>query len=152
MNILTYPDSRLREKAAPVEDVNKSIRALAKDMLDTMQKNDGIGLAAPQVGIPKRIIVLGISGNREVFINPIITRTQAIQSREEGCLSFPGKLLQVVRPGKIFFNYIDLNGQARKGKAKGLRAVCIQHEIDHLDGILFTDHAGKSTTPADRAA
>ena len=152
MNIITYPDSRLREKAAPIEQVDENIRTLANDMLDTMQAEHGIGLAAPQVGMSKRIIVLGISGNREVFINPVITRTQAVQSMREGCLSFPDRFQEVVRPGRIFFNYTDLNGKPRKGKAKGLRAFCIQHEIDHLDGILFTDHAGKSTAPAKRVA
>jgi peptide deformylase len=144
--ILTAPDPRLKKKSLPVEAVDAEIRRLMDDMLETMYDAPGIGLAAPQVGIPKRVIVLDI--DREdtktgplLMANPeIIEASDEDASYEEGCLSVPDHYSDVVRPATVKVRYLDRDGQARELACDGLLATCVQHEIDHLDGILFIDH------------
>ena len=147
--ILTEPDPFLRQKSKPVEKVDDSIRKIMDDMLETMYDAPGIGLAAIQIGIPKRIIVLDISKDPEkkepmYFINPEKVYTSKDQATyEEGCLSVPGQFAEIDRPDKCHIKYLDYNGDSKELKAEGLSATCIQHEIDHLEGILFIDHLSK---------
>jgi len=147
--ILTEPDPFLRQKSKLVEKVDDKIRSLMNDMLETMYDAPGIGLAAIQIGIPKRIIVLDISKDPEkkepmYFINPekvYISEDQA--TYEEGCLSVPGQFAEIDRPDKCHIKYLDYNGDFKELKAEGLLATCIQHEMDHLEGILFIDYLSK---------
>ena len=147
--ILTEPDPFLRQKSKPVEKVDDSIREIMDDMLETMYQAPGIGLAAIQIGIPKRIIVLDISKDPEkkepmYFINPEKVYTSEDQATyEEGCLSVPGQFAEIDRPNKCHIKYLDYNGDSKELKAEGLLATCIQHEIDHLEGILFIDYLSK---------
>ena len=147
--ILTEPDPFLRQKSKPVEKVDDSIREIMDDMLETMYQAPGIGLAAIQIGIPKRIIVLDISMDREkkeplYFVNPEKVYTSEDQATyEEGCLSVPGQFAEIDRPDKCHIKYLDYNGDSKELKAEGLLATCIQHEIDHLEGILFIDYLSK---------
>ena len=147
--ILTEPDPFLRQKSKPVEKVDDSIRKIMDDMLETMYEAPGIGLAAIQIGIPKRIIVLDISKDPEkkepmYFINPEKVYTSEDQATyEEGCLSVPGQFAEIDRPDKCHIKYLDYNGDSKDLKANGLLATCIQHEIDHLEGILFIDYLSK---------
>ena len=147
--ILTEPDPFLRQKSKPVEKVDDSIREIMDDMLETMYQAPGIGLAAIQIGIPKRIIVLDISKDPEkkepmYFINPEKLYTSEDQATyEEGCLSVPGQFAEIDRPDKCHIKYLDYNGDSKELKAEGLLATCIQHEIDHLEGILFIDYLSK---------
>jgi len=147
--ILTEPDPFLRQKSKPVEKVDDSIRKIMDDMLETMYEAPGIGLAAIQIGIPKRIIVLDISKDPEkkepmYFINPEKVYTSEDQATyEEGCLSVPGQFAEIDRPDKCHIKYLDYNGDSKELKAEGLLATCIQHEIDHLEGILFIDYLSK---------
>ncbi len=147
--ILTEPNSFLRQKSEPVDRVDDSIRELMDDMLETMYKAPGIGLAAIQIGVPKRIIVLDISKNPEkkepmYFVNPeIISTSKDDATYEEGCLSVPGQFAEIDRPDRCQVKYLDYNGKAKELKAEGLLATCIQHEIDHLEGILFIDYLSK---------
>ena len=147
--ILTEPDPFLRQKSKPVEKVDDSIRKIMDDMLETMYDAPGIGLAAIQIGIPKRIIVLDISKDPEkkepmYFINPEKVYTSKDQATyEEGCLSVPGQFAEIDRPDKCHIKYLDYNGDSKELKAEGLSATCIQHEIDHLEGILFIDYLSK---------
>jgi len=147
--ILTEPDPFLRQKSKPVEKVDDSIRKIMDDMLETMYQAPGIGLAAIQIGIPKRIIVLDISKDPEkkepmYFINPEKIYTSKDQATyEEGCLSVPGQFAEIDRPDKCHIKYLDYNGDSKELKAEGLLATCIQHEIDHLEGILFIDYLSK---------
>ena len=147
--ILTEPDPFLRQKSESVENVDDSIRKIMNDMLETMYKAPGIGLAAIQIGIPKRIIVLDISKDPEkkepmYFVNPeIILKSKNDSSYEEGCLSVPGQFAEINRPDKCHIRYLDYNGKKRELKAEGLLATCIQHEMDHLEGILFIDYLSK---------
>jgi len=147
--ILTEPNSFLRQKSEPVDKVDDSIRKLMDDMLETMYKAPGIGLAAIQIGVPKRIIVLDISKNPEkkepmYFVNPeILSTSKDDVTYEEGCLSVPGQFAEIDRPDKCYVKYLDYNGKAKELKAEGLLATCIQHEIDHLEGILFIDYLSK---------
>ncbi|MEQ8355757.1 MAG: peptide deformylase [Kiloniellaceae bacterium] len=144
--IITAPDPRLKKICAPVETVDDEIRRLMDDMLETMYNAPGIGLAAPQVGALKRIIVVDISGDEEenapVFMaNPeLIEVSDDDAAYEEGCLSLPDYYGEVVRPGKIRVRYLDRENEIRELEAEGLLATCIQHEMDHLEGILFVDH------------
>ena len=144
--ILTEPNKILRQVSLPVEKVGNEERQLMDDMLETMYDAKGIGLAAIQIGVPKRIIVMDI-GNREkekepmYFVNPIIKNKNSEHSTyEEGCLSVPGFYEKVDRFHEIEYEAQDLQGEIYKQKAEGLLAVCIQHEIDHLDGKLFVDY------------
>ncbi len=147
--ILTEPDPFLRQKSKSVEKVDDSIRKIMDDMLETMYDAPGIGLAAIQIGIPKRIIVLDISKDPEkkepmYFINPEKVYTSKDQATyEEGCLSVPGQFAEIDRPDKCHIKYLDYNGDSKELKAEGLSATCIQHEIDHLEGILFIDYLSK---------
>lgn len=143
LNVLHFPNPRLRLKAKPVETVDDTINTLAKDMLDTMYAEGGIGLAATQVDVQKRVIVIDLSEHRDdpmCLINPEIIELEGTEQMQEGCLSVPGYYDLVERAEKIRFRYLDLEGQAVEAKAEGLLAVCIQHEIDHLNGKLFIDY------------
>jgi peptide deformylase len=148
-NILTEPDPFLRQKSLKVEEVNDEVRSLMDDMLATMYNAPGIGLAAIQIGVPKRIIVMDLSRDEEkknplYFINPeIITNSDNDAIYEEGCLSVPGQFAEISRPDKCKVKYLDYHGKEKILEAKGLLATCIQHEIDHLEGILFIDYLSK---------
>ena len=146
--ILTEPDPFLRQVSHNVEKVDDNIRELMDDMLETMYAAPGIGLAAIQVGVPKRVIVMDISKdgkkNPQYFVNPkIIIKSENNSSYEEGCLSVPGQFAEVDRPDKCHINYLDYNGKKKELKAEGLLATCIQHEMDHLEGVLFIDYLSK---------
>ena len=147
--ILTEPNETLREKSLKVEHVDDEIRNLMDDMLETMYAAPGIGLAAIQVGVAKRIIVLDIAPKDEpkkpmFFVNPkIISKSDNNSTYEEGCLSVPGQFAEIDRPDKCHISYIDYDGQQKEIKAEGMIATCIQHEMDHLEGILFIDYLSK---------
>lgn len=134
-------DEMLRMHSKEVENIDNKIRELALDMVDTMYKNDGIGLAAVQVGVLKRIVVYSLEDEINVLINPVITKKTGTQSEEEGCLSSIDMFGVVDRPMEVHVTAFDLNGKKIKVKAKGLEAIVISHEVDHLDGILFLDKA-----------
>jgi peptide deformylase len=144
--ILTEPNKTLREKSLPVETVDNDLRKLMDDMLETMYAAPGIGLAAIQIGVPKRVIVLDIDQkegqkNPLFFINPeIVKKSQTNSIYEEGCLSVPGQFAEIERPENCHIKYIDYHGEAKEMEAKGMLATCIQHEIDHLEGVLFIDY------------
>jgi len=143
LNILHFPDPKLRQKAAPVAVVNDEIRTLVDDMFETMYEAPGIGLAAVQVNVLKRVIVIDISEDKdqpECFINPEIVERNGEEKMEEGCLSVPGIYEPVSRAKDITVRYLDRDGNTREMTVDGLLAVCIQHEIDHLDGKLFVDY------------
>ncbi len=143
LTILQFPDSRLRRVARPVETVDDSVRQLADDMLETMYAARGIGLAATQVNRDLRLLVLDLSEQRdqpEILINPEILDRQGRQICEEGCLSVPGEYAEVERAEKIRVTSLDHDGNCLEFEADGLLAVCIQHEIDHLDGKVFVDY------------
>ena len=147
--ILTEPDPFLRKKSKTVEKVDDDLRKLMDDMLETMYQANGIGLAAIQIGIPKRIIVMDISkeeGKKEprYFVNPVIKNKDPLKfTYEEGCLSVPNQFAEIDRPSKCEVEYLDYNGNKQNLQAEGLLATCIQHEIDHLEGILFIDYLSK---------
>ena len=141
--ILRFPDPRLKKVAAPVVRVDDAIRKLVADMGETMYEASGIGLAATQVDVHKRLVVIDTSEERNqlrVFINPQLRQCEGLQTGEEGCLSVPGIYDKVERAERVTVDYLDLNGQPQSLVADGLLAVCIQHEIDHLDGRVFVDH------------
>ena len=144
--IITAPDPRLKLKARPVGAVDDNIRRLMDDMLETMRKAIGIGLAAPQVGVAKRVIVLDVAREGEeaqpmMLANPeILWRSSELATFSEGCLSLPEHYADVTRPVEIRLRYLDYQNEIREIEASGLLATCIQHEIDHLDGVLFVDH------------
>jgi|TARA_B110000211_G_scaffold171062_1_gene193196 peptide deformylase len=146
--ILVEPNPFLRQVSHNVERVDNEIRKLMDDMLETMYEAPGIGLAAIQIGVPKRVIVIDLSKEDEkkpmYFVNPeIVVKSKNSSSYEEGCLSVPGQFAEIDRPDKCHINYLDYNGQKKELKAEGLLATCIQHEMDHLEGILFIDHLSK---------
>jgi len=144
--ILVYPDARLRQKAAPVETVDDSIRTLVDDMAETMYAAPGIGLAAIQINVAQRVIVIDTSEDKSdlvVFINPEIVESDGDQRVDEGCLSVPGVFAPVDRAENIRVRALDRNGDAFEMEASGLLAVCIQHEIDHLDGKVFVDYLSR---------
>ena len=141
--ILRFPDPRLKKIAAPVTKIDDSIRQLIADMAETMYEAPGIGLAATQVDVHKQVVVIDISEDRNdllALINPRIENFQGQQEGEEGCLSVPGIFEKVERAEQVTVNYQDADGQVRKLVADGLLAVCIQHELDHLNGTVFVDH------------
>ena len=143
LTVLHFPDPRLRKKARPVAAVDEQIRRLSQDMLETMYAEDGIGLAATQVNVQQQVIVMDLSAERDTpvtLINPEITQTSGTEEMEEGCLSVPGYTDLVQRAENISYRYLDLDGEIIEAEADGLLAVCIQHEIDHLDGKLFIDY------------
>jgi peptide deformylase len=147
--ILTEPNKILRQVSDPVEKIGEDERKLMDDMLDTMYAAPGIGLAAIQIGIPKRIIVIDISRDENkkeprYFVNPIIRNKNKEKTRyEEGCLSVPDQFAEIERPNKCEIEYLDYDGKKQFLKAEGLLATCIQHEMDHLEGILFIDYLSK---------
>ncbi len=144
--ILVAPHPVLKRKCVPVEVVDDNVRRTLNDMLETMYDAPGIGLAAPQIGVSKRMLVIDCAGHGEKpqpmkIINPeIITRSDDLTTYEEGCLSFPEQYAEVKRPARITLKYLDETGAGQQIEADGLLAICIQHEIDHLDGIVFVDH------------
>ena len=145
-DILLVPDPRLKLVSEPVERVDDEVRELMADMLETMYEAPGIGLAAIQIGAPRRVIVMDLAREGEpaqprYFVNPqILWRSEETAPYEEGCLSIPEIYDEVERPARIRLTYLDQDGQTVEEDAEGLYAVCIQHEIDHLHGILFIDH------------
>lgn len=143
LNILHYPDDRLRTKATPVEAVDDDLRALIDDMFETMYQAPGIGLAASQVNVHKRFMVIDVSEEKDqpmVFINPEIVEHSGMEEMEEGCLSIPGIYEKVQRAEWIKVRALDRNGEPFDMEADGLLSVCIQHEMDHLEGKLFVDY------------
>ena len=145
LKILTFPDPRLRKVAAPVTIFDKSLEKLTSDMLETMYAEDGIGLAASQVDIHERIIVMDISEERnepKIFINPEfkILNNKSLFSFTEGCLSVPGVTEEITRPDNIYLTWQDIKGISHEAVPSGLLTVCIQHEIDHLEGKLMVDY------------
>jgi peptide deformylase len=147
--ILVIPDARLRAVADPIDTVDEDIKSLARDMLDTMYDAPGIGLAAPQIGVMKRIVVIDLAPEGEkpdpmVLINPEITKfSDELQVTEEGCLSIPELYYEVERPNAVTVRYTDLDGKEVVKDAEGKLAVCIQHELDHLDGVLYIDYLSR---------
>ena len=147
--ILTEPNKILRQISEPVEKVGDEERELMRDMLETMYSANGIGLAAIQIGIPKRIIVMDLSKEKNkklpmYFVNPVITeKNNEKKTYEEGCLSVPNQFAEIDRPNKCQVEYLDFDGNKQSLQAEGLLATCIQHEIDHLEGILFIDYLSK---------
>ena len=147
--ILTEPNQLLRQVSKPVEKVDKEEKKLMDDMLETMYAANGIGLAAIQVGVPKRIIVMDISKDENkkeprFFVNPVVKNKDILKSTyEEGCLSVPNQFAEIDRPKKCEVDYLDYYGKKKILKAEGLLATCIQHEMDHLEGILFIDYLSK---------
>jgi peptide deformylase len=143
LNILEYPDPRLRKIAAPVAEVTPEIRKLVSDLADTMYAAPGVGLAATQVDVHKRVIVIDVSearDNLQVFINPELITAEGEAEAEEGCLSVPGYYDKVTRPARIRARAQNERGEAFEVEAEGLLAVCIQHEMEHLVGKVFVDH------------
>jgi peptide deformylase len=143
LDILHFPDPRLREVAKPVEQVDDTVRQLVDDMFETMYDAPGIGLAAIQVNVPKRVITVDISEDQDeplALINPEIISKDGIEEMKEGCLSVPGVFEVVKRADKITVKFLNREGESVEMEAEGLLAVCIQHEIDHLDGKLFVDY------------
>ena len=141
--ILRFPDVRLKKVAARVENVDDNIRRLALDMAETMYEAPGIGLAATQVDVHKQLIVIDVSETRDqllVLINPELVSAEGEQTGEEGCLSVPGIYDKVERAERVTVRYLDLDGKAQTIEADGLLAVCLQHEMDHLQGKVFVDH------------
>jgi peptide deformylase len=147
--ILVIPDARLRAVADPIEEIDDDVRALARDMLDTMYDAPGIGLAAPQIGVMKRIVVMDLAKEDEepapmVLINPEILKvSEETQVTEEGCLSIPELYYEVERPAEVTVRYTDLDGKTIEVEAKERLAVCMQHELDHLDGVLYIDYLSR---------
>ena len=147
--LVILPDSKLRLASEPVAEITPEIRQLAADMLETMYDAPGVGLAAIQIGVPKRVVTMDVSkkeGEREpmVLVNPEITwRSEEKRVYEEGCLSIPEYYEEVERPDRIRFRYTTLDGETVEREADGLMATCVQHEVDHLDGVLFIDYLSK---------
>jgi len=147
--LVTLPDSRLRLKSVPVDKIDAEVRRLAQDMLDTMYDAPGVGLAAIQIGEPRRIVTIDTAKKDEerrpiVVVNPeIVWASEETSTYEEGCLSIPEYYEEVERPARVKFRYTDLDGKAVEVEADGLLATVVQHEIDHLDGVLFIDHLSR---------
>ena len=148
-DILILPDKRLRLVSKPVAKIDAAIRTLVEEMFETMYDAPGIGLAAIQIGEPKRVVTMDLAKKDDpkepqVFINPELIGTSADKNiHEEGCLSIPEYYEEVERPASVKLRYLDLDGKQHEIEANGLLATCIQHEIDHLDGVLFIDHISK---------
>ena len=148
-DILILPDKRLRLLSKPVAKIDAATKQLVEDMFDTMYDAPGIGLAAIQIGEPRRIVTMDLAKKDEpkepqVFINPeLLSKSGDNNTHEEGCLSIPEYYEEVKRPAAVRFRYLDLDGEQHEIDAEGLLATCIQHEIDHLDGVLFIDHISK---------
>lgn len=149
LEILTYPDPFLRKVAVPVNDIDRQLKTMAEDMLETMYNKSGLGLAAIQVGLDKRMFVMDVEFNREdpesdkkpvVVINPEIVEKSGESQVEEGCLSVVDFRSEIKRSSKVTLQYQDLEGKTQTYEAEGIAAICIQHELDHLDGKLFIDY------------
>jgi len=146
LTILRYPDPRLYRKAAPVQCVDNSVRALVRDMADTMYAAPGVGLAATQVDVQRQVIVIDISEARDqllTLINPVILEKEGIQYCEEGCLSVPGIYERVERAQRVKIRALDVSGKSFELVAEKMLAVCIQHEMDHLEGKMFVDYLSR---------
>ena len=146
LEILHYPDPRLRRRAKPVSVVDDEVRCLIDDMLETMYDAPGVGLSAPQVDVAKRVVTIDVSKDRNepvCLVNPVIRLAVGETESEEGCLSVPGVYELVKRPEKVRVCALDREGRSREVEAEGLLAVCIHHEIDHLDGRLFVDYLSR---------
>lgn len=150
--IITLPDKRLRVMSQPVASIDKEVRRLMDDMLETMYDAPGIGLAAIQIAVPKRVVVLDVARREDETAKPnplflanpeILWTSEELSSMEEGCLSIPEYREEVFRPAKIKFGYLDQMGRRQEMDAEGLLATCVQHEIDHLNGVLFIDHISR---------
>ncbi|CAN7372057.1 peptide deformylase [Bosea sp. LjRoot9] len=148
--LVILPDSVLRQVSAPVDTITPEIKTLAADMLATMYDAPGIGLAAIQIGVPKRIVTIDLSKSDDeekapmVFVNPeVIWTSEEMSTHEEGCLSIPEYYEEVERPASIKLRYMDLDGKAQEIAAEGLLATCLQHEVDHLNGVLFIDYLSR---------
>ena len=145
--ILTVPDPRLKLVSKPVDGVDDDLRTLMDDMVETMYAADGIGLAAIQIGVDKRVIVMDLSEKRDnprYFVNPVITPlTEETRPYSEGCLSIPEIYEEIERPARVKVEYLDYDGNQREEIAEDLFAVCIQHEMDHLEGVLFIDYLSR---------
>jgi peptide deformylase len=148
-DIIVIPDKRLRLVSKPVERVDAAVRKLAEDMFETMYEAPGIGLAAIQIGEPVRLVTLDVAKKDDprapqVFINPEVTwSSEELNLHEEGCLSIPDYYEEVERPAQVRVRYLDLDGRIQEVEADGILATCLQHEIDHLNGVLFIDHLSK---------
>jgi peptide deformylase len=148
-DILILPDKRLRLMSKPIAKVDSATRKLVDDMFETMYAAPGIGLAAIQIGEPKRVVTIDIAKKEEpkqpqVFINPeIVAESDEVTVHEEGCLSIPEYYEEVERPAEVTVRYLDIDGRKQEVAATGLLATCLQHEIDHLNGVLFIDHISK---------
>ena len=143
LTVLTFPDERLRTKAKPVNDINDSIRTLVADMFETMKAERGVGLAATQVNVHQQVIVMDVSDDQDtplVFINPKVIEQRGTKINEEGCLSVPNNYAKVERAEWIKVSALNEHGEEFTMEAEGLLAVCIQHEMDHLQGKLFVDY------------
>lgn len=147
LKILEFPDARLRKKAVPVTAVDDALRQLIDDMFETMYDAPGIGLAATQVDVHRRLLVADVSAEKDdpyVLINPEIVASDGVEVSEEGCLSVPGYYEEVERAEHVRVKYLDRNGESIEADFEGLLAVCVQHEIDHLDGRLFVDYLSEA--------
>ena len=148
-DILVIPDKRLRLKSEPVKAIDKDIRALIEDMFETMYAAPGIGLAAIQIGVPKRVVTMDLAkkddpAEPQVFINPeIVWSSDEKATYEEGCLSIPEYYEEVERPKSVRVKFLDRDGKPQEIEADGLLGTCLQHEIDHINGVLFIDHLSK---------
>ncbi len=148
-DIVIIPDKRLRLQSEPVKIIDTAVRALVDDMFETMYAAPGIGLAAIQIGVPQRVVTMDLAKKDDppepkVFINPVVTWSSEEKSAyDEGCLSIPEYYEEVERPAKVKVKYLDLDGKEHEIDADGLLATCLQHEIDHINGILFIDHISK---------
>ena len=147
LKILEFPDARLRTKATPVETVDDALRALISDMFETMYAAPGIGLAATQVDVHKRLLITDVTPDKSephVLINPEILEKDGVTVSDEGCLSVPGYYEEVERAEHIRVRFLDRHGETQEMEAEGLLAVCIQHEMDHLEGKLFVDYLSEA--------
>ncbi|MEA3293315.1 MAG: peptide deformylase [Patescibacteria group bacterium] len=142
LEVKKYPDPILRKKCRKVEDINKETKNLIRDMLETMYANNGVGLSACQVGVLKNISVVDVGSGPMVFVNPKILQRQGKEISKEGCLSIPGVFLNINRAKEIEVEAVNQNREKFKIQAKGLLSYCLQHEIDHLNGILILDRIG----------
>ena len=148
-DIIILPDKRLRLVSEPVKKIDRELRALVDDMFETMYEAPGIGLAAIQVAVPRRVVTMDLAKNEapkdpRIFINPeLVWKSDEAATYEEGCLSIPEFYEEVTRPSLVRVKYLDLDGKEQEVEANGLLATCLQHEIDHLNGVLFIDHISK---------
>jgi len=154
LDIITVPDPLLRSESAPVERVDDELKRLVSDMFETMYEAPGIGLAAIQVAVPRRVLIIDLQDPAEeggepvkdphVFINPeILERSDARKSYNEGCLSIPDQYAEIERPDIVRARWVDLEGKSHEGEFDGLMSVCLQHEVDHLNGVLFIDYLSR---------